>query len=162
MKKTYLIALIVLIAALATFGIAAANNSKTVYTTGLSDETGTGSPAHGHAVTVFADDGSKMAYKLVANGINNTTMAHIHVAPTPGANGPIVLWLYPDAPPLLLIPGVFNGLLGGNTVTSADLTGAAGITSLAQLMAAIEEGRAYVNVHTVAFPGGEMRGTLHR
>jgi hypothetical protein len=161
MKKTYLIVLTVLILALATFGIAVAN-SVTVYTTRLSDETGSGSTAHGNAVFVFADDGSDVSYKLVVNDLNDTIMGHIHVAPAPGANGPIVLWLYPDAAPPLLIPGIFNGLLGGRTATSADLTGNAGITTLEQLMAAIEEGRAYVNVHTVAFPGGEIRGTLQR
>lgn len=63
-------------------------------------------------------------------------------------------------PPPQEIPGVFNGRRDGRSVTFADLTGAAGITKLNELRTAIEEGRAYVNVHTSANPGGEIRGTL--
>lgn len=161
MKRFTLITLLVLVALLATIGTALASESKTVFRTGLSGEAaGTGSDAHGNAVFMFADDGSSMKYKLVVNGLDDVTMAHIHVAEVPGGNGPPVLWLYPDAPPPSLIEGTFNGLLGSRTVTSDDLTGAAGITSLAELMVAIDQGRAYVNVHTSAFPGGEIRGTL--
>lgn len=161
MKRFTLITLLVLVALLATIGTALASESRTVFRTGLSGEAaGTGSDAHGNAVFMFADDGSSMKYKLVVNGLDDVTMAHIHVAEVPGGNGPPVLWLYPDAPPPSLIEGTFNGLLGSRTVTSDDLTGAAGIASLAELMDAIDQGRAYVNVHTPAFPAGEIRGTL--
>jgi hypothetical protein len=97
----------------------------------------------------------------VVNGLDDVFMAHIHVAENPGGNGPVVLWLYPDAPPPSLIEGTFNGLLGSRTVTSDDLVGPLAGMSLDDLRAAIEEGRAYVNVHTTAFPGGEIRGTIH-
>ncbi len=159
MKKLTVISLVVLVALLATAAVVAAG-SKTVYQAKLGDETGTGSDAHGNAVFQFADDGSGMSYKLVVNGLDNTIMAHIHVASTAGANGPVVLWLYPDAPPAQLIPGIFNGLLGSRTVTSADLVGPLAGMSLTDLVMAIEEGRAYVNVHSQAFPGGEIRGTI--
>ena len=162
MKRFIFVTLVVLLALLATIGTALASESRTVFRTGLSGEAaGTGSDAHGNAVFMFKDDGSSMKYKLVVNGLDNVTMAHIHVAEVPGGNGPPVLWLYPDAPPPSLIEGTLNGLLASRTVTSGDLTGAAGITSLAELMAAIEGGRAYVNVHTSAFGGGEIRGTIH-
>ncbi|MFN2167581.1 MAG: CHRD domain-containing protein [Anaerolineae bacterium] len=161
MKKLTVITLIVLVALLATTAVVAAV-SKTVYQAKLADETGTGSDAHGNAVFQFADDGSQMKYKLVVNGLDNTIMAHIHVASAPGANGPVVLWLYPDAPPFqpTLISGIFNGLLGSRTVTSADLVGPLAGMSLEDLVTAIDEGRAYVNVHTTAFPAGEIRGTI--
>lgn len=160
MKRTPAVLLIVLVALVTTFGVVAASNGKTTYRTGL-DGAGTGSDAHGNAVFVFANDGSSMSYKLVINGLTNTTMAHIHVAPTPGGNGPIVLWLYPDGPPASLIEGVFNGLLGGRTVTSADIiANNQDINTLADIRAAIESGRAYVNVHTTANPGGEIRGNF--
>lgn len=161
MKRFAFVTLLVLLALLATIGTAMAEEARTVFSTGLSGEdSGSGSDAHGNAVFMFAEDGSAMKYKLVVNGLDNVLMAHIHVADTPGGNGPPVLWLYPNASPPSLIEGTFNGLLASRTVTSGDLTGAAGIGSLSELMAAIEQGRAYVNVHTTAFPGGEIRGTI--
>ena len=162
MKRFTLITLLVLMTLLATMGTALASESSTVYRTGLSSEpAGSGSDAHGNAVFMFKDDGSQMKYKLVINGLDDLTMAHIHVAADPGGDGPPVLWLYPDGPPPSLIPGTFNGLLGSRTVTPGDLTGAAGVASFEDLKSAIEEGRAYVNVHTLAFPAGEIRGTIH-
>jgi hypothetical protein len=161
MKRFTFITLLVLLAMLATISTAIAAESRTVFRTGLSGEAaGTGSDAHGNAVFMFKDDGSSMKFKLVVNGLDNVSMAHIHVAEIPGGNGPPVLWLYPDAPPPSLIEGTFNGLLASRTVTSSDLTGAAGIDSLTELVEAIEQGRAYINVHTSAFGGGEIRGTI--
>jgi len=161
MKRISLISLLVLLLLLATASLATASESKTVYRALLSESPAAESDAHGNSVFQFADDGSQVKYTLVVNGLDDTFMAHIHVAAEPGANGPIVLWLYPSAPPSELIPGTFNGLLNSGTATSADLTGAMGVNTLEDLRAAIEEGRAYVNVHTTAFPGGEIRGTIH-
>lgn len=163
MKKVSLVGLLVLAILLTTASAALANESKTAYRAGLEAPVSISSSAHGNAVFVFADDGSRVKYKLVVNGLENTLMAHIHVAETPGGNGPVVLWLYPDVAPFAptLISGIFNGLLGSRTAGPAELTGAAGITDFEQLRTAIEEGRAYVNVHTTANPGGEIRGTIH-
>ena len=156
-KKSTLVSVLVLAILVMAIGVAAAAESRTVFRTPLA---GPNSDAHGNAVVLFRDDNSELSYKLVVNGLEDTLMAHIHVAAAPGGNGPPVLWLYPDAAPPQLIPGIFNGMLGKGSATDADLTGAAGVTSLADLRTAIEEGRAYVNVHTVANPGGEIRGTL--
>ena len=163
MRKVTFSTLLVLILLLASIGTAAAAPvGKTAFYARLSGAAaGSDSDAHGNAVFLFSNDGSKMEFKLMVNGLDNPTMAHIHVAPAPGENGPPVLWLYPDAPPPVLIEGTFNGLLGRGIVTDANLTGAAGISSLAELRTAIEEGRAYVNVHTSAFPAGEIRGDIH-
>ena len=160
MKKWITLTVLVLVIVLGTFNIAAASNSVTVFTASFGDEAGTGSDAHGTAIVVFSDDGSKLNFKLVVNGLDNTTQSHIHVASVPGGNGPVVLWLYPNQPPSMLIPGTFNGLLGTGEATSANLVGPLFGLTLADLRQAIEEGRAYVNVHTTLFPGGEIRGQL--
>jgi hypothetical protein len=55
----------------------------------------------------------------VAN-IENVTMAHIHVAPA-GVNGPVVVWLYPEGPPPVTIPGRFSGVLATDTITDEDV-----------------------------------------
>lgn len=159
MKKRILSLILVVVALAITIGVVSARESRTVYRAALEPVSGTGSSAHGNAVVVFNDDGSQLTYKLIVNGLANPTMAHIHVVVEPGV-APPVLWLYPSSPPPQEIPGLFNGLLGSGTATSADLTGAAGVGNLDELRAAIEEGKAFVNVHTSAFPGGEIRGTL--
>jgi hypothetical protein len=164
MKKHILISFLVLALLALTLGVVSASESRTVFRTALAPPATIESGGHGNAVVVFQDDASGLSYKLVVNGLNDPTMAHIHVATEAGLNGPPVLWLYPAAPPASPIPGTFNGLLGSGSATSEDLTGAAagvGVHSLADLRVAVEEGRAYVNVHTVANPGGEIRGTLH-
>jgi hypothetical protein len=160
MKKLSVMTFLVLAVLLATFNVVAADNAKTVFTAPLGDETGSGSTGHGNAVFVFSDDNSQVDFKLIVNGIENVTQAHIHVATVPGSNGPVVLWLYPNMPPATLIAGMFNGLLGTGSATSVDLVGPLAGASLADLRLAIEEGRAYVNVHTSAFPGGEIRGQI--
>jgi hypothetical protein len=163
-RKTTFIVLFVLIALVASIGTVSAANSKTVFRTSLSTVPGLGSDAHGNAVFQFADDGSQLKYKLVVNGLDNTTMAHIHVSNTPCSLTPPVLWLYPAGPPPVEIPGAFNGLLGGRTVTSEGLfqpaAGGQGINSLDDLRDAIEDGRAYVLVHTSQNPPGEICGVI--
>ncbi len=100
------------------------------------------------------------SYELKVHGLKNVTQAHIHVAEEPGGNGPPAVWLYPAAPPAELIPGRFTGKLGAGEITAAALVGPLEEMTLADLLTAIEENRAYVNVHTEQFPAGEIRGTL--
>lgn len=156
MKRLSLI-VVVLAIALTALASAALASSKTVYRADLG---GASSAGHGNAVFQLTEDGSQLKYHLIVNNLNNTTQAHIHVAATPGANGPVALWLAPDGPPAVLIPGIFNGMLGARTVTSADLVGPLAGRTLLDLETAIQEGRAYVNVHTTLFPAGEIRGDI--
>jgi hypothetical protein len=135
------------------------------------DGAGVETQAQGQAIFQFSRDGSELSYKLIVAGLENLWMAHIHVAAEPGGNGPPVVWLLPDAPPPPGAPadGTSNGVVAEGTVVEGD----AGVSiSFADLMTAIAEGRAYVNVHTNDFmdpantgpgdfPGGEIRGDLH-
>jgi hypothetical protein len=68
--------------------------------------------------------------------------------------------LYPAAAPAVTIPGEFTGVLGEGVFTAANFVGPLAGKTLADLMTAIRENRAYVNVHTQQFPGGEIRGAL--
>jgi hypothetical protein len=86
-------------------------------------------------------------------------MAHIHLAPV-GVNGPVVVWLYPSAPPAQLIPGRFNGVLAEGVITDASLVGPLLGNELSVLIDALISGNAYVNVHTSQFPPGEIRGQI--
>jgi hypothetical protein len=125
-------------------------------------------PGQGQAVFQLSEDGTELSYKLIASNIENVVAAHIHIGAA-GVNGPVVLFLFGNAPPA---GGRQDGVLGEGTATAADLVGPlAGNPDLSVLVAAMATGGAYVNVHTndgVAptntgcgdFPGGEIRGQI--
>lgn len=155
MKRTVIVAVVAAVAMLASVPVAFADNPQLNFRTHLSgDAAGTDSAGQGQGIVRFTEEG--VYFKLNVANIENVTMAHIHVAETPGGNGPPVLWLYPEGPPAVLIEGRVQGTLGEGVSTSADLVGS--LADLEDLRTAILEGRAYINVHTTAFPGGEIRG----
>ena len=115
--------------------------------------------AQGQAIFQLSKDGTELKYKLIVANIQNVTMAHIHLAPA-GVNGPVVAWLYPAGPPAQLIPGRFNGVLAEGVLTNESLVGSLTGQSLESLVELIMAGNAYVNVHTLQFPPGEVRGQI--
>jgi hypothetical protein len=115
--------------------------------------------ARGMAYFQLNFDVTELSYTLNVANIQNITQAHIHLAP-PGENGPVVAWLYPSGPPPILIPGRFNGVLATGVITGDDLIGPLLGEPLDELIAAIKDGNAYVNVHTSQNPGGEIRGQI--
>lgn len=131
------------------------------YTAHLSAPEGIESQGQGQAIFHFSKDGTELYYKITIANLENITMAHIHLRKneqTP--NGPPVLWLIPDAPPPLSSPVSTNGVLVEGTVNDSDLVGSLAGMSLLELKDKIREGLTYVNVHTSAFPGGEIRGAI--
>jgi len=121
---------------------------------------GTDSLATGDVFFTLSPFDDVISYELNIQGIENVTMAHIHIAEEPGGNGSPAVWLYPSAPPAELIPGQFSGLLGQGDITNANLVGPLAGMTLTDLLTAIRENRAYVNIHTEQFPAGEIRGQL--
>ena len=117
------------------------------------------SQALGMATFEVAADGNSIRYRLEVSRAVNVQMAHIHVAP-PGQNGPVVVWLYPSAPPPQLRPGRFDGELASGVITAASLVGPLARQPLSALLERVRVGEAYVNVHTTAYPGGEIRGQI--
>ena len=130
------------------------------------------SNAVGNAVFQLNPDGTELSYKLIVANIDNAFMAHIHRAPA-GVNGGIVVWLYPSTAvaPGPVGGGRLQGVIAEGTITAANLVGSLAGQPLSALIALIENGEAYVNVHTndgVAptntgpgdFPGGEVRGQV--
>ena len=63
-----------------------------------------------------------------------------------------------------LIPGTTNGTLAEGVLTDANVVidyNGDGTKDLRDVVAAIEAGDTYVNVHTTANPGGEIHGPIH-
>jgi hypothetical protein len=156
MKKVRFISLFVLLTLLLTVSTAFAgmNNNYSAHLSGESTN------STGQFMLKFSKDGQSLSYILNVAHLENTIMAHIHVAAAPGASGPPVLWLYPSAPPPMEIGGYFSGVLASGSAGAGDLVGPLMGMSLDALRTAIEEGRAYVNVHTTEFPGGLINGPL--
>ncbi len=103
----------------------------------------------------LSKDGTELYYKLIVANIDNVRFAHLHLAPA-GKNGPIVVDLF-HVPEL----GVsVNGILAEGVITAAMLKGPLAGKSLSDLIAAIEAGNVYANVHTMQYLGGELRGQV--
>ena len=124
---------------------------------GASEVPANDSDARGQAI--FLASGDAIRFRLQVANIENVLQAHIHLAAA-GANGPIVAWLYPPAPPAQLIPDAFNGTLGEGTLTAANLMGPLAGMTIQDLLDAMRAGDTYVNVHTSQFPPGEIRGQI--
>ena len=160
--KIRMLSMFLLVALLATVGTAAAESKRNFRAhlngagAGVEDTLG-----QGQAIFQFSKEGDELYYKLIAANINNITMAHIHIAAEPGGNGPPALWLYPADPPPMLIEGRFQGVLAEGTLTPGDFFGGFAGMSFEDLKTAIAEGRAYVNLHTLQYGGGEIRGDIH-
>jgi hypothetical protein len=98
-------------------------------------------------VTLSADD-STITFHLEYSGLSGAaTAAHIHTGAA-GVNGGVIF-------PFVVGPSPING-----TFTAANFTPSGAITTYAQAIAAIKAGNTYMNVHTAANPGGEIRGQI--
>jgi hypothetical protein len=107
---------------------------------------------------VLNPDGS-LSYELRATGpIEDATQAHIHIGGRI-QNGPVVLFLFGLDPE----GQDFNtgDLIASGTATDADVIARPGFTpTIANLVNRMRQGRTYANLHTRAFPGGEIRGQI--
>lgn len=124
------------------------------------------SAARGQTKFQLSQDGTALHYRLVVANIENVTQAHIHCAAA-GVNGPVVAFLYPEAPPAELIPGRTDGVLAEGTITAEDVIPRpdsaecpGGVSGLNDLLGKIRSEDAYANVHTSQYPGGEIRGQI--
>ena len=115
--------------------------------------------ATGQAIFQLSKDGTQLSYKLIVANIEDVRMAHLHLAPA-GMNGGVAAWLYPMGPPPVTIPGTYNGTLSQGVLTTADLRGALAGKTIGDLVDQILAGKVYVNVHTMQFGGGEIRGQI--
>lgn len=174
-----------LIAAATLLGIAASSASADgkdrirAKLTGYQEVPAVSTPASGRFVADVAPDGSYFDYELTYRGLQGViTQSHIHFAQK-SVNGPVVIWLCrtatnpgPAAPNqsadcAMNGPGQAGEFSVSGRITAANVlatpappTGGQqlAVGELAEALAAMRAGVAYVNVHTTLSPGGEIRG----
>ena len=167
MKKRIAVAALACAGA-AVVGVAgAANQNYNAHLIGANEVPPRDTLAQGQAIFKLSEDGLTLEGRLIASNIDNVVASHIHRGPA-DANGPVVAFLFGAVLPG---GGAQDGVLSTPTITAANLVGPLAGQPLSALIAEIEAGNAYVNVHTndgVApidtgpgdFPGGEIRGQL--
>ena len=159
MAKRCLLFLVVALVLLLASPVFASSPNFTAHLSGDNEVPARETLAQGQAWFRLDKEGTELSYRLIAANIENILQAHIHLAPA-GVNGSVVAWMYPSAPPATLIPGRFDGVLAKGTISAANLVGPLAGHPLADLVAAMQSGGTYVNVHTVQYPGGEIRGQI--
>jgi CHRD domain len=94
-----------------------------------------------------------LVFKVNVANIEDAVASHIHCGAV-GVNGPVGVTLFAGGPVSV------NGTLAEGVITAPDEDNECGWTDLETVVAALESGDTYVNVHTVANPGGEIRGQV--
>jgi hypothetical protein len=153
-----------LIAILLLAGAALANENRnfTASLKGRNEVPPVETNAQGQAIFHLSKDGTELHYKLIAANIVDVTQSHIHCGAAE-VNGPVVAFLYGFNP-----DGVSpNGILAEGTITAADIIPRpdseacpGGVANFDEMLAKMRSGDAYVNVHTVEWQGGEIRGQI--
>ena len=103
-------------------------------------------------------DNTTLEFRVVVCDIANVTHSHIHVGAS-GTNGPIIIHFFDNTTsPFSSTDGCAT--LAEGTRTPSDLMPAGGINTWNDFVHALETNDTYVNVHTTANPGGEIRGQI--
>jgi hypothetical protein len=128
------------------------------------------SAATGSFAAEIDDEAREIHYTLSYSGLEgDVRQAHIHFGQR-SVNGGISIWLCETAanPRPVGSPDVPDCPQSGtveSTVTDDHVVGPAGQGIAAgefeEIVAAIRAGRAYANVHSSKFPGGEVRGQIN-
>ncbi|WP_372910964.1 5'-nucleotidase C-terminal domain-containing protein [Salinigranum sp.] len=126
---------------------------RTVVLTGAAEVPSVDSRGRGRATFSLNDAATELEYRLTVANIDDVTAAHVHRG-GPDENGPPVATLF-DGP---TTDGRQSGVLATGRLTESDLQGPLAERPFQALVDDLEAGDAYVNVHTTAYPDGEIRG----
>jgi len=114
----------------------------------------------GNAVFTAKKNNSEIRFKLVVRdngqdvGLLGKAGAHIHCAPE-GQNGPVVAFLAGE-----LAGGLTGLVVLRGTLTDGNIVDSACGDTIKKLVNAMCNGDAYVNVHSISHPSGEIRGQI--
>jgi Cu/Zn superoxide dismutase len=116
--------------------------------TGSSETPATKSTATGTATLTLT--GSMLHYDVTVHNLSNTaTAAHIHVGAVGVAGPPVYTFTIKHLKDGTVASGTIDLAKGANPGVSGD-----------SLKTLLNNGNAYVNVHTATNPGGEIRGQV--
>jgi hypothetical protein len=101
------------------------------------------------------DDQRVVDYHLYVNNSNRVTQAHIHQGNS-SEDGPIIVQLFNASTPT----GPVSRELAEGHITPANFVGSLQGKQLDDFIALMQNGTAYVDVHTEQNPQGEIRGTV--
>ncbi len=107
-------------------------------------------PSGASGVARLTFDGTTVTFIVLASNFNNYTQGHIHSGAA-GVNGPVRVFLLQFQNPA---QSTAQGTIAEGSFTAADMVNYDFNTLIEEMRA----GTAYVNFHTTAFPGGEIRG----
>jgi hypothetical protein len=142
-------------------GVVSANAPAThfrAHLTGAQEVPPTGAAGTGTLDLRLTDNGTKLRFRLHADGVSRIIQSHIHIGPV-GTNGGVVVFFFAMTPntPDTAITG--DGFEVGGVRTAADFKLPAG-TTFADFLTKLRAGGTYVNIHSPAHPGGEIRGQI--
>ena len=115
--------------------------------------------AIGVAKFTLSNDGKWLGYVPYRPRSNNVIGAHIHMGNST-QNGPIEVFLYGNHNMTQPPTGKVDGVLSRGFISDSDLTGPMAGKHMQELLNQIQNGYAYVNVHTTQNPNGEIRGQI--
>jgi hypothetical protein len=145
--------------------LAAGPASAAVFTTllnGANEAIPNMSAGTGTGMLVLSSNATKIKVDISWSGLTGPLRAgHTHCCALPGANGPVAI----DFSPPAAATGSFSRFydLGlASTYSAGFLASNGGSAATARLafLGGLNSGRAYFNLHTARFPGGEIRGNL--
>ncbi len=108
----------------------------------------TGSAAFGGAFITLDPNNNILTWEVNTSGIGTATLSHIHRSPA-GVSGPVLINFATS--PSQIPNGRTNGSIDISSLDPSDKTALASASTASGY---------YVNVHSTAFPGGEVRGQL--
>lgn len=147
----------------------ASNHTYTATLSGAAEAPPNDSPGTGTATVGFDIDTHTLVIDVTFSGlIGMTTAAHIHCCTAvPGEGTAGVATQVPNFVdfPLGVTAGTYSHVFDtslASTWNPAFITAHGGTTAGAEaaLLAGLDEGSAYLNIHSMAAPGGEIRGFL--
>lgn len=155
MRKIQIFIFMVLVTVVSASLVFAAEESFKARLSGNESVPAVKTKAKGEAEFKLSKDGKALNYKLKVSNINNVNAAHIHKGKK-GESGPVVAGLFAGPKK----EGKFKGTLSEGTITEKELMGELEGKSLDALVQLIKSGDLFVNVHTAAYPDGEIRGQI--